>query len=100
MVTNKILIRKEKATGKVLNQQLLFDDETTEHVIINELPVIEERPGFIGEYVVQEDGSVIVEYREIPKTEIELLKEQIELLKQSMETNSKDISNLEIEMIK
>lgn len=76
MVTSKLLVRKEKATGKVLSQQLIFDDETTEHIIIENLPVIEEKEGFIGEYVVKEDGTVEVVYTERPKTEIELMKEK------------------------
>lgn len=76
MVTSKLLVRKNKTTGKAISQQLLFDDDTTEHIIISGLPNIEERQGYIGEYVVKEDGTVEVVYTEKPKTEVELLQEK------------------------
>lgn len=77
MTTKSILVRKEKETGKVISQQLLFDDETTEHMIISDLPVIEEKEGFSGHYIVSETGEVSIEYIEIPKTEVEILEEKL-----------------------
>lgn len=77
MTTKSILIRKEKETGKVISQQLLFDDETTQHIIISDLPEIHEKEGFSGHYIVSETGEVKVEYIEMPKTEIEILNEKL-----------------------
>lgn len=79
MVTNKLLVRKEIETGKVLSQQLLFDDETTEHMIISDLPVIEEKEGFSGHYIVSSTGQVTIKYTEIPKSPEEILQNQINL---------------------
>lgn len=73
--TQKLLIRRDKKTGVVMSQQLLFDDVDTEHIIIAELPVVEERPGFTHEYVVDTQGKVTVKYTEIPKTNEQLLME-------------------------
>ena len=77
MTKQTILVRREKETGKVISQELLFDSENTEHIFIDELPEIEERDGYIGRYVVSDEGIVSVIYEEIPKTEIELLREQL-----------------------
>jgi methylmalonyl-CoA mutase cobalamin-binding subunit len=78
MVTQRILIRRDKETGEVLSHQLLFDDQTTEHIIIDNLPVTEHRNGYTSLYKVYNDGNVTVVYQPIPKTEIEILKEQLE----------------------
>lgn len=77
MTTQSILVRKEIATGKVISQQLLFDNEDTEHVIISELPLIEPKEGFEGFYIVSETGEVTVDYREVPKTDEQILSEKV-----------------------
>ena len=79
MVTNSILVRRNKTTGAILHQQLLFDDETTEHMIIDNLPAVEDKPGFTSQYLVSDTGEVTVEYTEIPKTETQILEEKMEV---------------------
>ena len=75
VTTQKLLVRRDKNTGVVMSQQLLFDDVDTEHIIIDELPAVEERPGFRHEYVIDAQGKVTVEYIEIPKSNEQLLME-------------------------
>ena len=75
VTTQKLLVRRDKNTGVVITQQLLFDDVDTEHIIIDELPVVEHKPGFVHEYVVDAEGKVTVNYIEIPKTTDQLLME-------------------------
>lgn len=78
MVKQSILLRRIKETNEVVSTQMLFDDETTEHIIINELPPIEEKVGFMGRYEVAGTGEVSVVYDPIPKTETDLLKEKMD----------------------
>ena len=78
MINQSILLRRVKETNEVVCTQMLFDDETTEHIIINELPPIEEKVGFVGRYEVTGTGEVTVVYDPIPKSETDLLKEKME----------------------
>lgn len=79
VTTKKLLVRRDKATGEVVTQQLLFDNNETEHIIIDSLPEAEEKPGFALHYIVDTQGKVTVKYTELPKTNEQIL----------METNAK-----------
>lgn len=89
-MTSKILVMREIETGRVISHQLLFDDETTEHIIIDKLPPIEERENEIGHYEVTEQGDVLVVYEEKPKSQLDLIQEQLNQLIQSTTTISED----------
>ena len=77
MDSQKILVRRYRESGKILSHQYLFDDDTTEHVIINDLPELVYKEGYFAYHSVKDDGSVEVLYSEIPKTEAEMLSEKI-----------------------
>lgn len=73
----RLLILKDSEQNTLLETMSLQETDNIKYYIIEDAPTIEEREGEIGEYALDENGEVYVEYIEIPPSEVEELQEQI-----------------------
>ncbi|MBC8579125.1 hypothetical protein [Zhenhengia yiwuensis] len=84
----RLFISKDIQNNKLIDYKLLFDDEFSEHYIIDEPPVMEVIAGKEGRYELDEDGNVVVVYYDVQMTEsekIKALEKRIEDLTKSIE---------------
>lgn len=73
----RLLILKDSEQNTLLETRVLKETDNIRFYIIEDAPIIEEREGEIGEYALDENGEVYVEYTKIPPSEVEELQEQI-----------------------
>ena len=73
----RLLILKDSEQNTLLETMSLQETDNIKYYIIEDAPIIEEREGEIGEYALDENGEVYVDYTEIPPTKEEELQEQI-----------------------
>lgn len=73
----RLLILKDSEQNTLLETMSLQETDNIKYYIIEDAPTIEEREGEIGEYALDENGEVYVEYTKIPPTKEEELQEQI-----------------------
>ena len=83
-MNKKLFIYKDIEQKNILEMR---EYNTTDNIIaevLSDYPIIEEIEGKIGKYVLDDDGNIIVEYTDIPKSEVELLQEENQQLEQRM----------------
>ena len=66
---------------KMIESRLLIESEAVKWKVIDNPPEIEDRPGEVGKYDINEQGEIIVRYEQREKTEAEKLKEEIKEIK-------------------
>ena len=90
----RLLVCKDAEQNTILIQQILNETDNITYSIVDNPPLIEHVEGKIGEYALDANGNVIVVYKDIQKTEVELLKEDNEALKQAVTELSMIVSTL------
>lgn len=63
---------------KMIESRLLIESEAVKWKVIDNPPVIEDRPGEVGKYDINEQGEIVVRYEQREKTELEKLREKLD----------------------
>ena len=74
---SRLLICKDSEQNTLLETRLLNETDNIKYYIIEDAPEIEYREGYYGEYALNENGEVYIEYVEIPPSKEEELQAQI-----------------------
>ncbi len=77
----RLLMCVEELPGKkprLIESRLLVENAAVKWKVIDNPPAIEDRPGEVGKYDINEQGKVIVCYEQQEKTEVEKLKEEFQ----------------------
>ena len=73
----KLLICKDNKNNKLISSSTLPETDNIKYSIIEDAPEIEQREGFIGQYTLDEEGNIVVEYTEQPLSETEQLEQRM-----------------------
>ena len=73
----RLLICKNLEENILLEARTLQETDNSKYYIIDNVPEMEYREGYYGEYALNENGEVYVEYIEIPPSKDKELQEQI-----------------------
>lgn len=73
----RVLILKDAEQNTLLEARPLQETENIRYEIIEEMLEIEDREGYIGNYALDDDGNLIIEYTEIEPTETEQLEARL-----------------------
>lgn len=77
----RLLMCVEELPGekpRLIESRLLVENAAVKWKVIDNPPAIEDRPGEVGKYDINEQGKVIVCYEQQEKTEVEKLKEEFQ----------------------
>ena len=81
---SRVLICKDAEQNTLLETRLLNETDNIKYYIIDNAPEIEYHEGYYGEYALNENGEVYVEYTKIPPSKEEELQEQIHELQDAV----------------
>ena len=92
----KLLICKDILNNNLISTQILNETDNIKYEIIEDIPEIEEKDGYIGIYKLNDDGNIIIDYIKKQKSEIELLREELSATQDLLITltNQQENSNL------
>lgn len=71
----KVLICKDEVSNELLEVKTLEETENIKYMF-DVVPEIEEIEGKVGKYELDANGQIIINYYDIPKTEVETLQEK------------------------
>ena len=77
----RLLMCVEELPGekpRLIESRLLVENAAVKWKVIDNPPAIEDRPGEVGKYDINEQGKVIVCYEQQEKIEVEKLKEEFQ----------------------
>lgn len=73
----RVLILKDAEQNTLLEARPLQETDNIRYEIVEEMLEIENREGYIGNYALDDDGNLVIEYTEIEPTETELLEARL-----------------------
>ena len=76
----RVLIRKTNSSNTLVSAEVLIENEDLRYEIIENAPVIEDRPNEIGNYELNEAGELVVVYKTLPPTVEEKLEQQEQII--------------------
>ena len=72
----RAIVVKDKLNNKIISIQKLSETDNIRYEIVDDIPEIEAKDGYVGEYILNQDGSIGVVYKEAPKTALEKVQEE------------------------
>lgn len=86
----RYLVSIDSAQNKIVSYEQLQETDNIKYSI-EDLPKIENKDGYIGQYALNSDGEIVVEYIELEPTENEKLQTRISELEEVVMQMSMDL---------
>lgn len=88
----RLLICKDNEQNSLLESRKLEETDNIKYTIVENPPEIEEVDGKIGYYALDDNGNIIVKYKDIPKSKEDELGEQVNKLKEELTSAVTELS--------